>query len=305
MDTNIDTLEPAESATTLQRPIYWPVALSEEVVDRPFAATVGDTDLALFRNSDGQVNALLDQCAHRRAPLTLGQVVGGCAIACPYHGWQFEGATGRCVVIPNQSADEKIPKAYKVPVFPVLEQDGMVFIATSESAGREAEPTGFENLPVGEASYAHSSLIVYPFEHLVDLLLDAPGAVIDVPGVTVADDHRYGEPLVQDGRIETEVAAYWTRKLRPLEVISDYPLILRIVADLRGSRMRGELRDLSGEVLCSVDIGLSPYGETLTRVLIRGVDLQRHEKPIRMVAREHLDPDRIRAVKRYTSPSRK
>ena len=41
--------------------------------------------------------ALEDRCAHRFAPLSMGQVVGGDRIQCPYHGLEYD-KSGACVL---------------------------------------------------------------------------------------------------------------------------------------------------------------------------------------------------------------
>ena len=42
-------------------------------------------ELALFRNSKGELGCVVDQCTHRGAALSLGKVKDGC-IQCPFHG---------------------------------------------------------------------------------------------------------------------------------------------------------------------------------------------------------------------------
>lgn len=39
----------------------------------------------LFRGADGRPGCILDECAHRACPLSIGKVVDGTAV-CPYHG---------------------------------------------------------------------------------------------------------------------------------------------------------------------------------------------------------------------------
>jgi phenylpropionate dioxygenase-like ring-hydroxylating dioxygenase large terminal subunit len=46
-------------------------------------------DLALFRNSHGEVGALANQCPHRRMRLDLGKVHND-KLQCGYHGWTFD-----------------------------------------------------------------------------------------------------------------------------------------------------------------------------------------------------------------------
>ena len=53
---------------------------------------VEGTVIALFRTSDG-LYALDGMCAHQGGPIAEGNVAGGC-VTCPWHGWQYELATG-------------------------------------------------------------------------------------------------------------------------------------------------------------------------------------------------------------------
>ncbi|MDB5895697.1 MAG: nirD [Rhodoferax sp.] len=43
-------------------------------------------DVALFRNGQGEVFALLDRCPHKGGPLSQGIVFGN-SVACPLHNW--------------------------------------------------------------------------------------------------------------------------------------------------------------------------------------------------------------------------
>lgn len=54
---------------------------------------IGDAIVALA-NVDGQVHALDGMCAHQGGPLGKGEFTG-CTLTCPWHGWQYDVATGR------------------------------------------------------------------------------------------------------------------------------------------------------------------------------------------------------------------
>jgi nitrite reductase (NADH) small subunit len=43
-------------------------------------------DVAVFRNAENQVFALLDRCPHKGGPLSQG-IVFGTSVACPLHNW--------------------------------------------------------------------------------------------------------------------------------------------------------------------------------------------------------------------------
>ncbi len=53
---------------------------------------VAERVLAIFRH-DGKLFALDGMCAHQGGPIAQGQVQNGC-VTCPWHGWQYELATG-------------------------------------------------------------------------------------------------------------------------------------------------------------------------------------------------------------------
>jgi len=56
---------------------------------------VRGTPVALY-NVDGVVSATSNTCPHRGGPLGEGDLEAG-VITCPWHGFQYEVATGRCL----------------------------------------------------------------------------------------------------------------------------------------------------------------------------------------------------------------
>jgi nitrite reductase (NADH) small subunit len=92
--------------------------LGSRRVARPVGAPV-----ALFRNGDNQVFALLDRCPHRGGPLSQG-IVFGTSVACPLHNWTIGLGDGKA-----QGADEGC-----TPRFAVRVDDGQVYLDTTELA---------------------------------------------------------------------------------------------------------------------------------------------------------------------------
>jgi len=77
-------------------------------------------DLVLFRTEQGVAKLLDAYCPHLGAHLGHGGSVKGDSIACPFHGWQFDGA-GHCTAVPyakalppKVSGDKKALRAYPV-----------------------------------------------------------------------------------------------------------------------------------------------------------------------------------------------
>ena len=84
-------------------------------------------DLALFRNSKGEIGCVVDQCTHRGAALSLGTVKDDC-IKCPFHGLEFN-ITGQCKFIPaNGKASTADMSRYNVRHYPVREGNGIIYL---------------------------------------------------------------------------------------------------------------------------------------------------------------------------------
>jgi phenylpropionate dioxygenase-like ring-hydroxylating dioxygenase large terminal subunit len=119
---------------------WFPVCASRELASAPIARVLQGTPLAIFRDRSGAPAALLDRCAHRNVPLSLGRRAGG-QLECSYHGWRFD-ASGACRAIPGLcGAPEAAGRA--VPSYPAVEQDGLVWVYATPGPRPEALPFRF------------------------------------------------------------------------------------------------------------------------------------------------------------------
>ncbi|HEY8101614.1 MAG TPA: nitrite reductase small subunit NirD [Burkholderiaceae bacterium] len=78
-------------------------------------------DVAIFRNGEDKVFALLDRCPHKGGPLSQG-IVFGERVACPLHNWNIQLDSG-CAVAPDEGCTQK---------FSVKIQDGQVYLDVDE-----------------------------------------------------------------------------------------------------------------------------------------------------------------------------
>ena len=107
----------------------WYAILPSKAVKRNQIVAVKrlNLDLAIFRNSDGELGCVVDQCTHRGAALSKGQIKGNC-IQCPFHGLKFD-VSGRCRLIPaNGKASTDDLTRYNVKQYAVEEKAGIIFI---------------------------------------------------------------------------------------------------------------------------------------------------------------------------------
>ena len=94
-------------------------------------------DFALFRDSTGKVICLSDVCAHRGASLSAGKCDHD-ALACPFHGWQFNGE-GQCISIPALG-DTRVPKRARVDSYPTHEVYGWIWVFLGDLPEDERPP---------------------------------------------------------------------------------------------------------------------------------------------------------------------
>jgi phenylpropionate dioxygenase-like ring-hydroxylating dioxygenase large terminal subunit len=113
---------------------WHPLAFVHELRDRPLARMLMDRPVVLWRDEQTPY-AFVDRCPHRNVPLSAGRVRAG-TIACPYHGWRFDG-DGRCVEVPGA---DTVPMVSATRL-PVREVAGLLWTCLA------AEPPPFPELP--------------------------------------------------------------------------------------------------------------------------------------------------------------
>ncbi|HDR7224688.1 TPA: aromatic ring-hydroxylating dioxygenase subunit alpha [Bacillus toyonensis] len=104
---------------------WYAVSYLKDLKKIPVKKRVAGKDFVLYRDENGEVQALSPYCPHRGADLSLGTVVNG-TIVCPYHGWEFNGC-GTCIRIPSQP-NKPIPKFAHTMSYPVKEKIGLIWV---------------------------------------------------------------------------------------------------------------------------------------------------------------------------------
>ena len=84
-------------------------------------------DLVLYRTEAGEAHLIDAYCPHLGAHLGAGGKVDGDGIRCPFHGWRYDGASGRCTNIPYAAEGDRIPAGAKLRTYPVVEANHMIW----------------------------------------------------------------------------------------------------------------------------------------------------------------------------------
>ena len=108
---------------------YWlPVLLSSELPDRdgpPLRVRMLGEDLLAFRDTQGSVGLLGENCPHRGASLFFGRNEEA-GLRCVYHGWKYD-VTGRCVDMPNEPPESNFRDKVRHTAYPCREAAGVVW----------------------------------------------------------------------------------------------------------------------------------------------------------------------------------
>jgi nitrite reductase/ring-hydroxylating ferredoxin subunit len=199
------------------RRCWFPVARAQDL-DQPVEATLLGERLVVFRTEAGEPRVLGRRCIHRGANLAKGEVHGD-VLACPYHGWRFDGETGQCTYVPSLlGSDKRIPSTARVQSYPAHVQWGHVWTVLDEPLSPPPDPVEFHDLELGEwvaGPTIHSTIGLaattenfrdvahFPFVH--------GGTMGEVPhAVEPLDVRSEGTEVWMTRRVEARPGAPWS-----------------------------------------------------------------------------------------------
>jgi len=128
---------------------YWlPAALSSELEadGAPLLVRMLGERFVAFRDTDGRVGLLDENCPHRGASLQLARNEA-CGLRCLYHGWKMD-VSGRVLETPPEPDELNFKDRVRAPAFPVREAGGVIWTYLGPP-GTEPLPMDFDfmNLP--------------------------------------------------------------------------------------------------------------------------------------------------------------
>src|SRR5690242_20934489 len=134
---------------------YWvPALLSRELPhpdSDPVRVVLLGEQLIAFRDTNGQVGLIQNNCPHRGASLFFGRNEEA-GIRCVYHGWKF-AVDGTCVDMPNEPAESDFKHKVKALAYPTRERGGLVWAYMGPRADPPPPPELEANmLPEGECA---------------------------------------------------------------------------------------------------------------------------------------------------------
>jgi len=160
---------PAASETASRPPtaadwcldFWYPALRSDQVkTGKLEAVMLLGIPLAIGRDNQGRAFAVRDSCPHRGMPFTEGWF-DGALLECSYHGWKFDGHTGRCREIPSLTSDQELDvERIRAKSFPSDERDGYVWVYMAQPGSR-ADQIPAPQLPLFSDAYKREQLVAH------------------------------------------------------------------------------------------------------------------------------------------------
>src|SRR5215813_5725817 len=228
---------------------WYTAATSTELGAKPLARTICNEPMVIFRAQDGAVAVLTDRCPHRKAPLSLGEVVSN-AIQCGYHGIRF-AADGACTHVPG---NVPIGRNFRARCFPAREIHGLIFVWLGEPSLADPAliPDFSENVKPGWTG-VHGTLYVRAnYQLLIDNILDLTHVVF-VHKTTLAGGGVAETPL------EVEIDGDVVRAQRLMRNVDTAP-IYKAARNLHGKIDRWQFLEFRPPIYARITLGAREAG---------------------------------------------
>jgi nitrite reductase/ring-hydroxylating ferredoxin subunit len=124
----ITRVGPGTPMGNLMREYWVPAMLSSEVPSPdsdPLRVLLLGEQLIGFRDTNGKLGLMANNCPHRGASLFFGRNEEA-GLRCVYHGWKFD-VEGNCIDMPNEPAESDFKHKVRPTAYPTQERGGIVW----------------------------------------------------------------------------------------------------------------------------------------------------------------------------------
>jgi phthalate 4,5-dioxygenase oxygenase subunit len=124
----ITRVGPGTPMGALMREYWVPALVSSELPSAdsdPVRVLLLGEQLIAFRDTEGRVGLIQNNCPHRGASLFFGRNEEA-GLRCVYHGWKFD-VDGTCIDMPNEPTESDFKSKVKAIAYPTQERGGIVW----------------------------------------------------------------------------------------------------------------------------------------------------------------------------------
>jgi phenylpropionate dioxygenase-like ring-hydroxylating dioxygenase large terminal subunit len=113
--------------------VWYVAAFAKDLGKEPVKVTMLGADLVLFRDAGGTPRCISNVCPHRGSSLADGVLYKDGTLACPFHGWRFNGS-GECTLVPSRrDHDVQVvaPRA-RTDAYATVEKYGLIWVCLGD-----------------------------------------------------------------------------------------------------------------------------------------------------------------------------
>jgi phthalate 4,5-dioxygenase len=201
----------APMGQTMRR--YWvPALLAEDVArpgGKPVAVRLFGENLVAFRDTQGRLGLIEENCPHRMASFVLGRNED-CGIICIYHGWKFD-VDGKCVDMPTEPEDRGFKDRVRIQAYPVREANGLIWTYMGPSSVQPPFPDfRFTTMPADRVGIVKVGIRAN-FLQTIEGAIDSAHSWFLHRGSSRDWELRFALSTDTSPRLETEDTAYGFR----------------------------------------------------------------------------------------------
>ena len=136
--------------------VWYVAAYAKDLDKDPVKVTIMGADLVLFREMDGTPRCISNVCPHRGASLADGVLYKDGSLACPFHGWRFDGK-GDCTLVPSRCDHEVqvVAPGAKTDAYATQEKYGCIWVCLGDDP--DAASPIFDMPEWDDDSYRHTT----------------------------------------------------------------------------------------------------------------------------------------------------
>ena len=113
--------------------VWYVAGFSEDLTNEPVKVRMLGADLVLFREMDGTARCISNVCPHRGSSLAEGCLYKDGTLACPFHGFRFNGH-GECTVVPSRRDHEVdvVAPGMRTDAYATMEKYGAIWVCLGD-----------------------------------------------------------------------------------------------------------------------------------------------------------------------------
>jgi phenylpropionate dioxygenase-like ring-hydroxylating dioxygenase large terminal subunit len=113
--------------------VWYVAGFSKDLTNAPVKVTMLGADLVLFRETDGTARCISNVCPHRGSSLAEGILYKDGTLACPFHGFHFNGH-GTCTLIPSRRDHDAqvVAPGIRIDAYATVEKYGLIWVCLGD-----------------------------------------------------------------------------------------------------------------------------------------------------------------------------